>query len=116
MTALQPRDVTFISKRPTLRVQSAWKRRGEGGTFLGAPKTKKSRRTLVLTREQVRLFQRLCLGKKPTDLVFTAPEGGAWHSGVFYAHRWKPALARPTPPVSPSLRGFTTFATPTLPG
>ncbi|WP_326736070.1 tyrosine-type recombinase/integrase [Streptomyces sp. NBC_01022] len=92
VTALQPRDFTFASKRPTLRVQRAWKRRGEGGTFLGAPKTKKSRRTLVLTPEQVQLFQRRCLGKKPTDLVFTAPEGAAWHSGVFYAHRWKPAL------------------------
>ncbi len=92
VTALQPRDFTLVSKRPTLRVQRAWKRRGEGGTFLGAPKTKKSRRTLVLTPEQVRLFQRLCQGKKPTDLVFTAPEGGAWHSGVFHAHRWKPAL------------------------
>ncbi|MEU9775249.1 site-specific integrase [Streptomyces sp. NPDC047968] len=92
VTALQPRDFTFVSKRPTLRVQRAWKRRGEGGTFLGAPKTKKSRRTLVLTPEQVQLFQRICKGKKPTDLVFTAPEGGAWHSGVFHAHRWKPAL------------------------
>ncbi|MEU3961174.1 site-specific integrase [Streptomyces buecherae] len=93
VTALQPRDFTLISKRPTLRVQRAWKRRGEGGgTFLGAPKTKKSRRTLVLTAEQVELFQRLCRGKKPTDLIFTAPEGGAWHSGVFHAHRWKPAL------------------------
>ncbi|MFJ8665469.1 hypothetical protein [Streptomyces sp. NPDC093600] len=26
----------------------------------------------------MQLFQRLCRGKKPTDLVFTAPEGGAW--------------------------------------
>ncbi|MFD6417046.1 tyrosine-type recombinase/integrase [Streptomyces sp. NPDC060194] len=93
VTALQPRDFTFVSKRPTLRVQRAWKRRGEGGgTFLGSPKTKKSRRTLVLTPEQVQLFQRRCLGKQPTDLLFTAPEGGAWHSGVFFAHRWKPAL------------------------
>ncbi|WP_371792239.1 site-specific integrase [Streptomyces sp. NBC_01471] len=92
VTALQPKDFTLASKRPTLRVQRAWKRRGEGGTFLGAPKTKKSRRTLVLTSDQVEMFQRLCRGKKPNDLVFTAPEGGAWHSGVFHAHRWKPAL------------------------
>ncbi|OIK02711.1 hypothetical protein BIV25_03125 [Streptomyces sp. MUSC 14] len=93
VTALQSRDFTFVSKRPTLRVQRAWKRHGEGGgTFLGAPKTKKSRRTLVLTPDQVKLFKRLCLGKKPDELVFTAPEGGAWHSGVFHAHRWKPAL------------------------
>ncbi|MGW1123900.1 tyrosine-type recombinase/integrase [Streptomyces sp. NPDC002526] len=93
VTALQKRDFTLLSKRPTLRVQRAWKRRGEGGgTFLGSPKTKKSRRTLVLTVDQVELFKRLCAGKEPTDLIFTAPEGGAWHSGVFHAHRWKPAL------------------------
>ncbi len=93
VTALQRRDLTLLSKRPTLRVQRAWKRRGEGGgTFLGAPKTKKSRRTLVLTPDQVTLFQRLITGKDPSDLIFTAPEGGAWHSGVFHARRWKPAL------------------------
>ena len=49
-------------------------------------------RRRVPNREQVQLFQRRCLGKQPTDLLFTAPEGGAWHSGVFYAHRWKLAL------------------------
>ncbi|MDJ1130592.1 tyrosine-type recombinase/integrase [Streptomyces iconiensis] len=91
-TALQPRDFTFTSKRSTLRVQRAWKRRAEGGTYLGAPKTKKSRRTLVLTSEQVKLFKRACLGKQPQDLIFTAPGGGAWHSGFFFAHRWRPAL------------------------
>jgi integrase len=31
-------------------------------------------------------------GKQPTDLVFTAPEGEAWNSGVVHAHQWKPAL------------------------
>ncbi|WP_330457669.1 hypothetical protein OIB37_12555 [Streptomyces sp. NBC_00820] len=87
-TALQRRDLTLVSKRPTLRVQRAWKRRGEGGgTFLGAPRTKKSRRTLVLTPDQVQLFQRRCQGKAPNDLLFTAPEGGAWRSGVFHPHR-----------------------------
>ncbi|MEK8170688.1 hypothetical protein NKH77_17100 [Streptomyces sp. M19] len=39
------------------------------------------------------LFGRLIEGKSPTDLIFTAPEGSAWHSGVFHAHRWKLALA-----------------------
>lgn len=91
-TALQPRDLTLAAKRPTLRIQRAWKRRGEGGMYLGAPKTKKSRRTLVLTPHQKDLFQRLCKGRKPEELLFTAREGGAWHSGVFHAHRWKPAL------------------------
>ncbi|MEU4199202.1 tyrosine-type recombinase/integrase [Streptomyces sp. NPDC026294] len=91
-TALQPRDFTFTGKRPKLRVQRAWKRRAEGGTYLGAPKTKKSRRTLVLSQDQVKLFQRVCRGKQPQDLIFTAPGGGSWHSGFFFANRWKPAL------------------------
>lgn len=91
-TALQPRDFTFTGKRSTLRVQRAWKRRAEGGTYLGAPKTKKSRRTLVLTPDQVVLFKRVCLGKQPQDLIFTAPGGQSWHSGFFFAQRWKPAL------------------------
>ncbi|WP_078505512.1 site-specific integrase [Streptomyces violaceusniger] len=60
--------------------------------YLGAPKTKKSRRTLVLTPDQVELFKRACLGKQPQDLIFTAPGGGSWHSGFVFAHRWKPAL------------------------
>ncbi|WP_281291597.1 transposase [Streptomyces botrytidirepellens] len=92
VTALQPRDFTFTGKRSTLRVQRTWKRRAEGGTYLGAPKTKKFRRTLVLTPDQVALFQRACLGKQPQDLIFTAPGGQSWHSGFFFAQRWKPAL------------------------
>ncbi|WP_172386295.1 tyrosine-type recombinase/integrase [Streptomyces sp. MNP-20] len=40
----------------------------------------------------MKLFQRACLGKQPQDLISLAPGGGAWHSGYFYAHRWKPAL------------------------
>ncbi len=52
----------------------------------------KSRRTLVLAPDQVRLFRRACRGKQPQDLIFTAPGGGAWYSGCFFAHRWRPVL------------------------
>ncbi|MET7795983.1 tyrosine-type recombinase/integrase [Streptomyces decoyicus] len=31
-------------------------------------------------------------GQEPVRLIFTAPEGGAWHSGACHAHRWKPSL------------------------
>ncbi|WP_445954628.1 tyrosine-type recombinase/integrase [Streptomyces sp. LNU-CPARS28] len=54
--------------------------------------TEKSRRALVLTPDQVRLFQRACRGRQPQDLIFTAPGGGAWYSGCFFAHRWRPVL------------------------
>jgi integrase len=86
MAALQPRDLTLHGSRPMLRVQGAWKRI-DGGKALGAPKTKRSRRTLVLSPYPVQLFKRNCAGKQPTDFVFTAPEGGAWDSGGFYHAR-----------------------------
>ncbi|MEW2580154.1 tyrosine-type recombinase/integrase [Streptomyces syringium] len=91
ISALQVRDLVLVGVRPRLSVQRAWKR-GDHGKFLGPPKTKKSRRTLVLTSEQVVLLKRNCQGKKPTDFVFTAPGGGAWDSGNFWHQRWKPAL------------------------
>ncbi|MEV8391817.1 MULTISPECIES: site-specific integrase [unclassified Streptomyces] len=91
MAALQPRDLTLHGSRPMLRVQRAWKRI-DGGKALGAPKTKRSRRTLVLSPYLVQLFKRNCTGKQPNDFVFTAPEGGAWDSGGFYHARWKTAL------------------------
>ncbi|MGW8329434.1 tyrosine-type recombinase/integrase [Streptomyces sp. NPDC055897] len=91
LTALQPRDLTLHGSRPTLRVQRAWKRI-DGGKEMGPPKTKKSRRTLVLSPSLVALFKRRCQGKAPRDHVFTAPEGGPWDSGGFYHARWKLAL------------------------
>ncbi|MFF3158001.1 tyrosine-type recombinase/integrase [Streptomyces sp. NPDC057910] len=91
LTALQPRDLTLHGARPTLRVQRAWKRI-DGGKEMGPPKTKKSRRTLVLSPSLVALFKRRCQGKAPHDHVFTAPEGGPWDSGGFYHARWKLAL------------------------
>lgn len=92
LTALQPRDFTLTSARPRLRIQRSWKRHENGGKYLGSPKTKKSRRTLILTPGQVALFKRNCRGKNPHDLLFTAPEGGPWDSGGFWAARWKHAL------------------------
>ncbi|WP_030017725.1 tyrosine-type recombinase/integrase [Streptomyces monomycini] len=92
ISALQPRDLTLHGARPKLRVQRAWKR-GEHGKFLGAPKTKKSRRTIVLSPSQVSLLKRNTRGKDTSDFVFTAPEGNAWDSGGFYTARWKPAIA-----------------------
>ncbi|OON79169.1 site-specific integrase [Streptomyces tsukubensis] len=104
MAALPPRDLTLHGSRPMLRVQRAWKRI-DGGKALGAPKTKRSRRTLVLSPYLVQPFKRNCAGKQPNDFVFTAPEGGAWDSGGFY-HAWTRAVStmrvgRPRSPPRP---------------
>lgn len=48
-TALQPRDLRRRNGRPAIRVQRAWKKDEDGKSVLGPPKTRKSRRTIVIT-------------------------------------------------------------------
>ncbi|MFH8747491.1 hypothetical protein ACH4GK_09665 [Streptomyces rimosus] len=97
-TALQLRDFTFTGKRPKLRMQRVWKRRAEGGTYLSAPKTKESRRTLVLNQDQVKLFQRACRGNQPQDLIFTAPVEGPGTPASSSRTAESPLWTPPTPP------------------
>jgi integrase len=92
VTALQPRDLRRRNGRPALRIQRAWKRDENGKPYLGAPKTKKSRRTIVITWQLDRMLRRRAKGKAPDDLLFTGPEGGRWDAGTFRRLRWLPAI------------------------
>ncbi|MEU6668033.1 hypothetical protein [Streptomyces sp. NPDC046727] len=76
ITALQPRDLRRRNGRPAIRIQRAWKRDEDGKPYLGAPKTKKSRRTIVITHQLDQMLRRRPKGKAPDDLLFTGPEGG----------------------------------------
>ncbi|GCD94039.1 tyrosine-type recombinase/integrase [Embleya hyalina] len=49
LTALQPQDRVKLGHRPAVRIQRAWKRRDDGTYYMGAPKSKRSRRTLTVT-------------------------------------------------------------------
>ncbi|MFD4657998.1 tyrosine-type recombinase/integrase [Kitasatospora sp. NPDC058444] len=91
-TALQVRDLDHLNGRPILRVSRTWKYDEEGTRVTGAPKSKKSRRVLVLTPLLASILARAAKGKKPGDLLFTAPEGGAWWPGSFWRLRWNPAI------------------------
>lgn len=92
VTALQPRDLRRRNGRPALRIQRAWKRDEHGKPYLGAPKTKKSRRTMVITHKLDRMLRRRAKGKAPDDLLFTSPMGGQWDAGTFRRLRWIPAV------------------------
>lgn len=94
VTALQPRDLCRRNGRPAVRIQRAWKRDEDGRPYLGAPKTKKSRRTIVITSRLERMLRRRAKGKAPDDLLFTGPEGGRWDAGTFRRLRWVPAIER----------------------
>lgn len=93
-TALQVRDIDL--SRATANVQRAWKRAAPGGGgpayFLGPPKTKRARRIIALTAEQMTMLRRRVAGCKPEDLVFTTPLGKAWRHDNFWRRRWVPAV------------------------
>lgn len=91
-TALQPRDLRRRNGRPAIRVQRAWKKDEDGKSILGPPKTRKSRRTVVITHKLDRMLRRRAKGLAPNDLIFTGPEGGKWDPGTFRRLRWIPAI------------------------
>jgi integrase len=92
-TALQVRDLKLSAKQPTLQVQRAWKRQDDNSFKLGPPKTKKSRRTIALTEDQVAMLRRLTIGKEPEAHVFLTTKGKVWRHSNFYYRRWQPAVA-----------------------
>ncbi|MEU8887345.1 site-specific integrase [Streptomyces sp. NPDC048442] len=91
-TALQPRDLRRRNGRPAVRIQRAWKRDEDGKPVLGPPKTKKSRRTIVITQRLDRVLRRRAKGLAKDALLFTGPEGGKWDPGTFRRLRWLPAI------------------------
>jgi len=92
-TALTPGDLDLDGVTPVLRVSRAWKK-GEAGVYLGAPKTRRGRRTVGLPPPLVPGLRTLCEGKAVGDLLFTAPRGGRASSQHFHTRVWKPALAK----------------------
>ena len=92
-TALQVRDFNLRGANPTVKVQRAWKRQDDGTFKLGPPKTKKSRRTLALTAEQVADVTPLLAGKAPEDHVFLTTLNKVWRHSNFYYRRWTPAVS-----------------------
>ncbi|MFB7905207.1 tyrosine-type recombinase/integrase [Kitasatospora sp. NPDC056076] len=94
LSALQKRDIVRRGGRPALRIQRTWKLDENGKRYTGPPKTKKSRRTIVLTPRLSAIVQRAARGKAADELLFLAPEGGAWLPATFRRQRWLPAIEK----------------------
>lgn len=94
-TALQPRDVELFAARQTLSVVRAWKRTEQSTFELGEPKTRRSRRTLVLGAELVDMLIPLVATRQPAELLFTTRGNGQpiKHSN-FYNRVWVPTVSR----------------------
>ncbi|QYN17634.1 site-specific integrase [Amycolatopsis sp. DSM 110486] len=95
LVALQVRDVDLLAATPSIRVTKARKRK-EGGTYIGPPKTPRARRTISLPPSLVDILVPLVSMRSPDELLFTGVKGGPiWHS-KFQQYVWKPAVEAAT--------------------
>ncbi|MBF6298197.1 site-specific integrase [Nocardia amamiensis] len=96
-TALRVGDVD--RRHNTIRIRRAWKYTG-GARVLGAPKTKKSKRTINVDPD---LIAELPLsGRTYGAWLFTNRQGNAIQISTFYKQVWVPTLARlATDPADP---------------
>ncbi|WP_284294504.1 tyrosine-type recombinase/integrase [Luteimicrobium album] len=89
ITALRVGDVSL--DLATITVVQAWKET-DTGRELGAPKSKRSRRTIALAPETVEVLRPI-IGKRPADeLVFVNANGEAVKPQTFHDNVWRPAV------------------------
>lgn len=86
--ALEVRDLAF----PNVRIRRALKWSPDNNRTVGPPKTTKSNRTVWLPPELIPELRAAKEGKASTDLVFTAPRGGAILHRTFWSRVWLPAV------------------------
>ncbi|MGO3152606.1 MAG: tyrosine-type recombinase/integrase [Galactobacter sp.] len=93
-TALRPGDFKLDDSVPSVRIERAWKRGGDGSFYVGAPKTKKSRRSVSLPPSTVAVVRTLVekAAKKGREAyVFTTSYGGPIRHSTFHEF-WTTAL------------------------
>jgi len=92
-TALMATDFKLDVAVPEVRVTKAWKSDGNGGYFIGPPKTRKSVRTVSLAPSTVAAIRGAVEGAGK-GYVFTLKEGGVMRSGSTHNRAWRPALLK----------------------
>lgn len=77
---------------PNVRIRRALKWSPDNVRTIGATKTRKSNRTVAIPDDLHDELLELCVGKKKSDLVFTATRGGAVQHRTFWSRYWLPAV------------------------
>jgi integrase len=90
LTALQVGDVDVLGG--TLRVGRAWKRQAEGGWKQGAPKSRMSRRTVVLGDDARDILATRTAGRRATEFVVTSVDGVSRLPRSTFMRHWTRAL------------------------
>ena len=93
ITALPVGACDLDADPPTVRVRQAWKATGLSARELGAPKTRKARRVIPISRTLAEEIRPLVDGRDAEAFVFTSNGGGHVDHAHFSERVWKPALA-----------------------
>jgi len=88
VTALKPGDFDVVHK--TLTVSRAWKKSAERGWYVGAPKTKMSKRTIKVPDDALTAV--LPLIERADEWVFTNSKGLPVRHQTFWEVVWVPAV------------------------
>jgi len=91
LAALRARDVNV--KQRTIVIAQSWEK-GRNKKVLGTPKSRRSRRHIMLPDWAVEICARNAAGKAPEDLVFTSPQGKRVNDNNYRERHWNPALER----------------------
>ena len=89
LLGLRVQDIDLEAETPVIRVEQSLKR---DGTF-GSPKSERSERSVTISRTLVDVLRPRIEDKRPTDLVFPAPEGGPWNANNLRNRYWHTAIA-----------------------
>ena len=93
-TALKAEDFKLNGRPPTVRVNKAHKMSGEGaGRYVGAPKTRKGKRTVSLAPSTVEAV-RPVVEAAGDGLVFKMRQGGVLTWSSCYQRAWDPARSK----------------------
>lgn len=89
LVALQAQHVTVDGKTPSIRVARAMKRNGT----TGPPKSRRSRRSVAISKALADVLRPRVEGHDAESLVFPAPMGGMWNGTNLNNRYWKRAVA-----------------------
>ena len=86
-TALTVGDINVSAQ--TVRINKAWKRdRANKTYYVGAPKTKKAKRTITLPKEVIEAVRPLLKGRARADRLFLNTRGDYVKHDTFYREHW----------------------------
>lgn len=84
LTAVQKPDFGFIGATSVLRITKAWKEDDKYKYYLGAPKTRKGKRSVSLSRQADKMMRPILANRTDEELVFKTVYGRQIRSSAYH--------------------------------